>query len=150
MSVEDKLDIQEMIARYSLTWDSKDTDAFSQLFVAGGVFEFFNPGEVDPIVRLSSRAAILEWARQRHEEARANRSQSRHNCTGVLIESLTPETATTRSMFLVTRQTGFEDTPVPGLTGLYRDEWKKTPEGWRFARRTARSDRKGNFAKHWA
>src|SRR5439155_647781 len=66
MSVEDRLAIQEAIARYSHTYDSKDADAFAQLFVEDGILEVIVPGESSPTVRLSSRAAIREWAAQRH------------------------------------------------------------------------------------
>ena len=60
MSVEDKLAIQEVIARYSYAYDSRDADAFAQLFVEDGIFEVIVPGESRPTVRLSSRAAIRE------------------------------------------------------------------------------------------
>jgi uncharacterized protein (TIGR02246 family) len=39
MTVEDKLAIQEAIARYSYAYGSKDAEAFAQLFVEDGVFE---------------------------------------------------------------------------------------------------------------
>jgi len=63
MSVEDRLAIQEAIARYSHTYDSKDADAFAQLFVEDGILEVIVPGESSPTVRLSSRAAKTASAR---------------------------------------------------------------------------------------
>ncbi len=50
MSIEDKLAIHEVIARYSYTYDSNDADGFAQLFVEDGVFEIFVAGETSPSV----------------------------------------------------------------------------------------------------
>lgn len=102
MSIEDKLAIQEAIARYSYAYDSKDAEAFAELFVDDGIFEVIVPGESSPTVRLSSRAAIRAWAAQRHELSTA--SQARHYQSGVLFDELTTETATSRTMLLLTRQ----------------------------------------------
>ena len=55
MSIEEKLAIHEMIARYSYTYDGRDADGFAQLFVEDGVFEVFVVGKASPSVRLQSR-----------------------------------------------------------------------------------------------
>ena len=148
MSVEDKLAIQEVIARYSYAYDGKDADAFAQLFVEDGVFEVIVPGESSPAVRLSSRAAIREWAAQRHRLNAA--SQARHYQSNVLFDELTAETASARTMLLLTRQSAPDTAPLLHLTGVYHDKWRKTPEGWRLVHRAARVDRDPGFAKHWA
>lgn len=144
MSVEDKLAIQEAIAQYSYTYDSKDSDAFARLFVENGVFEVIVLGESRPTVQLSSRAAIREWAAGRHHLSPA--SQARHYQSGVLFDELTGDTATTRTMLLLTRQDAPDAAPVLHLTGVYRDKWRKTREGWRLAHREARVDRNPGFA----
>lgn len=148
MSVVEKVAIQEMMAGYSYTWDGKDADAFSQLFVPDGIFEVVIPGESSPTVRLTSRAAIRNWAAQRHLDNAM--VQSRHYQSGVLFDDLTAETARTRTMVLVTRQGAGAAAPETRLTGVYHDEWRKTQDGWRLVRRTACVDRDPGFAKHWA
>jgi hypothetical protein len=148
MSVEDKLAIQEMIARYSYVYDSNDADAFAQLFVEDGIFEVIVPGEFSPTVKLSSRAAIREWAAQRYLLNAAR--QARHYQSGVLFDELTAETASTRTMLLLTRQGTPDAAPLLHLTGVYHDKWRKILEGWRLIHRSARVDRNPGFAKHWA
>ena len=148
MSTEDKLAIQETIAKYSDAYDSKDAEAFAQLFVEDAIFEVIVPGESKPTVRLSSRVAIREWAAQRHELNAA--SQTRHYQSGILFNELTSKTASTRTMLLLTRQSGPDAVPLLHLTGVYYDKWRKVREGWRIVRRTARVDRDPGFAKHWA
>ena len=147
-NTEDKLAIQEIIAEYSYAYDSKDAEAFAQLFLEDAVFEIIVPGESSPTVRLSSRVAISEWAAQRHELNAA--SQARHYQSGILFNELTAETASTRTMLLLTRQIGPDALPLLHLTGVYHDQWRKAREGWRIVRRTARVDRDPGFAKHWA
>jgi len=148
MSVEDKLAIQEVIARYSHAYDSKDAEAVGQLFVEDGIFEVIVAGEPSPRVRLLSRVAICDWAKQRHQLNRS--SQARHYQSGVLFDELTAETASARTMLLLTRQNASDAAPVVQLTGIYHDKWRKTRKGWRLVHRAACIDRDPGFAKHWA
>ena len=148
MNVEDKLAIQDVIAQYSYAYDAKDAEAFAQLFVEDGIFEVIVPGESSPRVRLLSRAAIRDWAAQRNQLNAG--SQARHYQSGLLFDELTAETASSRVMLLLTRQGALDAAPVLNLSGVYHDTWRKTSEGWRLARRTARVDRDPGFAKHWA
>jgi uncharacterized protein (TIGR02246 family) len=148
MRIEDKLAIQEVIAKYSYAYDGKDAEAFAQLFVEDGIFEVIVPGESSPTVRLLSRAAIRAWATQRHKINAS--SQARHYQSGLLFDELTAETASTRTMLLLTRQGAPDAAPLLHLTGVYHDTWRKTGEGWRLAHRAARVDRDPGFAKHWA
>ena len=148
MSADDRLGIQEVLARYSHAYDSKDADAFAQLFVEDGVFEVTVPGEANPRVRLSSRTTIREWAAQRHQLHAG--SQGRHYQSGVLFDDLAADTAITRTMLLLTRQAVQDALPLLHLTGVYHDTWRKTGEGWRLVHRAAHIDRDPGLQRHWA
>ncbi len=140
MSIEDKLSIHEMIAQYSYTYDSQDVDGFAHLFVENGVFEIFVPGKARPSVRLQSRSEIREWATQRLQD-RSGRFTSRHYQSGILFDKLTSDSAVTRTMVLITHQCVAEAGPLPTVSGIYRDQWRKMPEGWRLVHRAAHIDR---------
>jgi hypothetical protein len=140
MSLEDKLAIHEIIARYSYTYDGKDAEGFAQLFVEDGVFEIFVPGTTTASVRLESRTEIRDWAARRLQR-RTGRFTSRHYQSGTLFDELTPDSALTRTMVLVTHQDVAEPAPRPTVSGVYHDHWRKTHEGWRLARRAAHLDR---------
>ena len=77
------------------------------------------------------------WAQQRHKDIPEN-IRSYHHQSGISIESLTADSARTRVMVLISAHDKTETTPKVSITlaGVYHDEWHKTPEGWRFARRT--------------
>ena len=139
MSIEDQLAIQDVIARYSQTYDGLDADGFALLFVEDGVFEVFVVGTPAAVVWLQSRAAIHAWAATRLE-ARRGALTSRHHQSGTVFDALTADTAETRTIVLVTHQRTGESAPRPKLTGVYHDRWLKTAAGWRLARRTAYVD----------
>jgi hypothetical protein len=139
MSLEDKLDILAVIAQYAYTYDGRDADGFAQLFTHGGIFEVMYAGGSQPELRLASRAAIRAWAFQRHHQV-VKGIQDRHYQSGTVFDVLTPEHAQTRTMVLITHQGGSDATPQPVLSGVYHDQWYKTPSGWRIAQRTLRHD----------
>jgi SnoaL-like domain len=140
MSIEEKLAIHEMIAKYSYTYDGRDAEGFAQVFVEDGVFEIFGPGNTIPRVRLQSRTEIRTWAAQRLQ-GRVGRFTSRHYQSGTVFDELTSDSALTRTMVLVTHQGVTEAAPRPTDSGVYHDQWRKTHEGWRLAHRAAHVDR---------
>jgi ketosteroid isomerase-like protein len=146
MSVEDRLAIQEIIARYSYTYDRNDADGFARLFVEDAVFEIFVPGKATAAVRLRSRTEIRDWAAQRMRE-RTGRFASRHYQTGVLFDELTSDSATSRTMVLVTHQGIADPAPRPTVSGVYHDRWRRTQTGWQLAHRAAHLDRDPGFSR---
>ena len=102
MSLADKLDILEVIARYAYTYDGRDADGFAQLFTEGGIFEVIPAGGSQPELRLETRAAIHAWVVQRHQQV-VQGIHDRHYQSGTLFDVLTEEHAQTRTMVLITK-----------------------------------------------
>lgn len=140
MSLEDKMAILEVIARYSYTYDGRDADGFAHLFTTDGIFEVVQAGDSHPELRLVSRAAIHAWASQRHQQV-VKDIHDRHFQSGTLFDVLTPEHAQTRTMVLITHQGTQDPAPRPVLSGVYHDRWQKTRVGWQMTQRTLRHDR---------
>lgn len=139
MSLEDKLPIQEVIAQYSYTYDVQDAEGFAALFTEDAVWELFTAGATHPTIRLEARAAIHGWAMQRLHERRT-RFTSRHYQSSTMFETLTAESARTRTMLLATHQDVTEAAPRPTASGVYHDQWRKTPEGWQLVHRRLHHD----------
>jgi hypothetical protein len=139
MSLEDKLAIQEVIGKYSYTYDAQDAEGFAALFTEDAVWELFAAGATHPTIRLESRAAIYGWAMQRLHERRS-RFTSRHYQSNTIFETLTAESARTRTMLLVTHQDVTEAAPRPTASGMYHDQWRKTPGGWQLVHRRLHHD----------
>ena len=139
MSLEDKRAIQEVIAQYSYTYDAQDAEGFAALFTEDAVWELFAAGATQAAIRLESRAAIQAWAMRRLHE-RSGRFTSRHYQSSTVFETLTAGLARTRTMVLVTHQDVTEAVPRLTASGVYHDQWRKTPEGWRLVHRRLHHD----------
>lgn len=133
----DRLAIIEVIARYSQAWDGRDPEAYASLFAEDAVFEAFARDADEPVIRRDGRDAILVWARER-SAARDPAEGHRHHQSGTIFDELEVDRARTRTMLLETRRRGGR--PEPWVTGIYTDDWRRTPEGWRFAKRSLRMD----------
>jgi hypothetical protein len=109
------------------------------VFVEDGAFEILVAGASTPVLYLPSRRAIRDWAARRLR-ARAGRFSSRHYQSGTVFDELSPESARTRTMVLVTHQRHGEEEPRVAHTGVYHDRWRRTSDGWRLAHRAAHLD----------
>jgi len=135
---EDRLEILDLLARYSHAADDGAPEDYADCFTPDGAFHG-RVGMADE-VRIEGRAALLRFA----AAARARRSevQNRHIQTNTMFVEQTPARAHTRTYLLVMQARG-DQPPTPGLTSVYEDEIVKTEQGWRIALRRALSDRKG-------
>jgi hypothetical protein len=140
MSLEDKLAIQEMIAQYSYTYDSKDAEGCANLFTEDAVMEFFRRGDTQPHNRYASRVSIRDEYVLQHSQRRPAGRAVRHYQTGTVFDELTADTAQTRTMMLATFRDATEATPRLRWSGVCHDQWRKTSEGWRIVRRAFHGD----------
>ena len=139
MSADDRLAIVELVAAYAHAWDAADAEAYAALFTADAVFELFRAGSDEPASRLEGRAAILAWARERHA-ARPPGQQPRAHAGGTVVDEIDGDAARGRTMLLQTLTSEGEPAPRPAVTGVYRDEFRRSGGRWRFAQRTLRLD----------
>ena len=139
-TTEDKLAIAEMVAQYSYRWDSKDSTGFSNLFTADGVMERWVAGELVTGSRVSGREEIFSYAITSHEGRLADR-QTRHHASGLVFIELSANSALTENMALITHQTAGTAPAFISGSGIYRNSWRKTSEGWRITKRLLFTDR---------
>ena len=139
MSADDRLEILELPARYSHAWDAADTDAYAALFTDDAIFELRRAGSDEPALRLEGRKAIRAWAAERHA-ARPAGEQPRAHAGGTVIELLEADAARGRTMLLQTIVGAVGGAPRTTVSGVYREQWRRTPNGWRFAGRRLRLD----------
>jgi hypothetical protein len=137
---DDRNAILEVIAHYSYTYDSLDSEGFSDLFLEDALWEYYYKDEKEPEIRLTSRNEIRGWAAKRHRE-RKGKFSSRHHQSGTVFDSFQADSVATRTMVLITHHEKGEPHPVPTTSGEYHDLWKKTPKGWKLAQRILYTDR---------
>ena len=140
MSAEDRLAIIETIARYSHAWGEGDTDGWIDVFTPDAVFEVSGRGSSGPHIRHEGRDALYAWAKGRHA-SRGDNEGIRPMNTGTVFEELSDTTARTRTMLVQTQLAGDQRRgPALNVSGIYTDDWRKTPDGWRLAHRRLQLD----------
>ena len=140
ISVQDRIDILDLISRYSHTWDSKDSIAWAALFTDNAISQSYSSGEL--LREASSTAERLSGAKSRHAMFIENGVQTRHFQTNTVLTQHPNGSVSGETVFSVTWQYPAEESPRLVHTGIYLDEYTKSPSGWRFSRREIRVDHK--------
>lgn len=138
-TIGDKLAIAAALAQYSYRWDGKDAAGFADLFTLDGVMERWLGGSLVAGSRIVGRQSIKAYARTSHEGRLADR-QTRHHFSGLVFLELSPTTAITENMALITHQTAADRVAVVRSSGIYRNSWKKTESGWLISKRVLFTD----------
>lgn len=127
LSVADRLDIQELLARYNHAIDSGDAAGWAATFAAGGTFTS------------SGRTHTGTQALQAFAADFATRLPgSRHWNNNVVIEG-DGDQATTRC-YLQLLKTGGSEPATLVTTAKYEDSLRRVNGAWRFASRTVVPD----------
>lgn len=135
ISVVDRMEIADLLSRYSAAYDANDPAAYANLFAQDG--EMVVQGEV-----YKGRETIRAWAEERRATWTTN-VITRHYQTNTLLVRLDGDRVRARSMLLLTYQDKrgtFGSSVRVMATGIYLDELHRTAEGWRFYRREADAD----------
>lgn len=138
-TLADKMAIAETLAQYPYRWDSKDSRGFSELFTDEGVIERWLRGSLVETSRVVGKQAIYEYAKRSHEGRLADR-QTRHHFSSLVFLELSPQSAVTENMALITHQTADDKAATIASSGIYRNSWLKTDQGWRITRRILFAD----------
>ena len=139
-SAEDKLDILEIIGRYSFGADEFGPEAYAGVFTVEGVFQG-RSGQPDEIT-IRGRNQLLAFARGVFE--RMGKRQNRHHQSSTYFLELVSDRAKTRT-YLLTTTVSEGGNPQVGLTSIYEDHFVRTAEGWRIQSRKVFPDVKGTL-----
>ncbi len=119
LSVEDRIEIMELVARYNHAIDYGDPGGWAATFAEDGTFEM--PGR-----KISGPSELEKFA----TEFASTQAGTRHWTNNLLIEG-EGDRATLRC-YLCLLKSG---TGEPVTTGLYTDELVRVDGAWRFAAR---------------
>lgn len=136
VTAEDRLEILDLISRFSHTLDGVDSGAFAAVFTENGVFSERMGGK--DFERGRGRKELKEFAS--HEQEQRGSNQPRHHVRNTVFVELTADRAITRTYFLATNVAGEGKLATVTGTGIYEDESARTSEGWRILNRVAIHD----------
>jgi hypothetical protein len=136
-TADDKLEILDLVSRFSHAFDGGDPDAFANVFTPEGMFAERIGGQ--DFVRGRGHKELKAFARGDVEKRGTN--QPRHHVRNTVFVEITYDRALTRTYFLTTNVSGAGKLATVIGTGIYEDESIRTPEGWRISRRVAIHDK---------
>lgn len=123
---------ERLIVEYARLVDYGNAAAIADLFTEDGTWEGTD-------LVLTGRDEIRAWFERR---AGVSRRVSRHVCTNVGVDVVSPDEAESVCIMLNyrhDRREGDTSLPVPAdhpkYVGELRDRFRRTPEGWRFSSR---------------
>ncbi|MFC8796755.1 nuclear transport factor 2 family protein [Promicromonospora sp. NPDC057138] len=129
LHVEDRLAVQEAIARYAHAFDTGDVAGFVDVFTEDGIFEAVLVDQPDQRAVFQGHAELRRFA----EATMREDVHVLHHLAGVMFDSTAVEAPTSRATVLVTKQ--LPDGPAISTHGTYLDRWRRTSGGWRLAHR---------------
>ena len=125
LTTADYVEIQQLYARYATAIDTGDGQAWAATFVPDGVFNTNTVGH-DALVQF-----VRDWREKR------NGANLRHSNANLVITP-TPEGAS-GTVYLALLNVSVRPVIIQS-TGMYEDYLVKTPQGWKFRKRTVRTD----------
>jgi hypothetical protein len=134
LHVADRLDLADLVHRYAAGVDERDTAGVAGLFVEDGVLASpWPPRHLDPVAEAVGQAAIETALGQL-----SGMAVTQHAVVGFVVDADGPEAALGRVACIAHHV-------LPGGSDLvwhltYRDRYRRTPVGWRFARRDLHVD----------
>ena len=124
-TAQDYIDIQQLYAKYNEAIDSGNAEAYAATYVPDGVFNTF-----------TGKDALMGFVQQYKEKM--NGLRNRHWNTNLIITP-TAGGGATGSVYLMLMNVSTQP-PTISSVARYADELVKTPQGWRFKKRTTRGD----------
>ena len=123
LTAQDLVDIQQLYARYNWAIDAGDSEAYAATFTPDGVFN-----------NNAGHDAIVKFADTFHAGLGAH---VHHWNTNLLIQPTADGASGQVYLVLVDFAT---KPPTIATSATYSDQLVKTPQGWRFKKRTTKGD----------
>jgi hypothetical protein len=120
----DRQSIQDQLAKYAHTFDSRDVEGWAGLFTDDGVFEVRMGASEEPIVRLQGAEQLGAFV--------TNAPRLAHHITGLIFDELLPDSARTRAVVVGTWVAPDGD-PAIYTHGTYEQRWSRNAGTWRLA-----------------
>lgn len=137
VSLQDRTEILDLIYRYSHTVDAGDLDGFVSLFVEDCRWIAKLPKET---ILLDSREKLRGHVARRLQYFVDNGIQTRHLQMNTILTRIGYDRVQGVTYVTLLGQVKGESAPRLISTGIYKDEFVQTEEGWRFAVREATLD----------
>lgn len=140
MKPEDRQEILDLISGYSYSYDGNDIDALIGLFDDAAATNIFVPSQDLPSHTTTTRSQLREQIGERRASLARKGIQPRHFQANTILTEVSEDRVLGRTVLMVAWQRTGNLTPKVMHSGVYEDEFRRTPRGWRFVRRDLRLD----------
>lgn len=132
LAVDDRLALADLVHRYAARVDDRDHAGVAELFCEDGVLATPAPPQhLDPVAEHVGRTAV-----RRALAGLDGMAATFHAVTGAVFDAEHPDRATGRVACLAHHVTRHDDRPRDLVWAVtYRDDYRRTSDGWLFARR---------------
>jgi len=138
VSIDDWRAIQDVMSRYAFTWDSKHAEQHVNLFTENGISQIIYAGNI--LSETTSNSERLTRTQNRLSEFTSKGISSRHILSNMILKTGSEGEITGKTYFYVVLTTEGEAAPTPKYTGVYKDTFSKTEEGWKISHHEAHLD----------
>ena len=135
MNADDRQAILDLIAQYGYTYDANDVEGFCALFQEDAVMDAYVPGQSTPVTTRKSNSERRTHMLGRRGALAQQGVQPRHYQLNTVLTEVREGLVRGQTMILLTHQHPSEAVPRVAVTGIYRDEFCRSADGWKFARR---------------
>jgi len=136
ISTADRFAIEDLITRYSFTWDTADEDGFADLWTKDAECFFYLSGSPEPSTHLVGESSFGEAVRTRAGYFKKIGLITKHFMPNTIIEPITADSVRSRSQALITWQMPNHDpAPKPVQAGYYDSDIIKRDDVWKFQAR---------------
>ena len=132
---KDRQEIMDLLFNYSYFYDEGDIDLFTDLFVNDAVLNIYLHGQQQPIAQIISKKDIHEFVVGRRTMIAEKVIQTRHFLSNTILKQISKDQINGTSMLYFVRTEIGDNVPMMAGTGIYKDEFKLTDQGWRFGSR---------------
>ena len=139
-SPQSREEILDLISKYSYFWDNRSAEKWADLFLDNATWGHYLDGVFAK--SFGSRNERLSFANEKHKSFTELGIQTRHHQTNTLLKRNPDGSIRGDTIFSVIWQHAEESAPKLIHSGIYRDIFVKTPNGWKFKSREIHVDHK--------
>jgi hypothetical protein len=140
VSAEDRADILDLISEYAFSFDEDRIADYVELFMDDAELSFFTATSDGPFQSAFNNDERLVLMQETRSGPINEAGQPRHVQTNTVLKHISPDRVSGRTLLVCTQQPYDGSDSKTLFTGVYEDEFQRTPTGWKFAIRRGHLD----------
>lgn len=133
VSLEDRSEILELISEYAFAFDEDRIPEFVKLFLDDAQLSFYTATSEEPFSAVYSNTERLVELQAIRSGPLNEAGQPRHIQTNTILKYISADRVCGRTLVVCTQQPYDGSESKTLFTGVYEDEFQRTPNGWKFA-----------------